>query len=165
MKHRPAYRLSCIRQWRFDNLVTLTFDLLTSGSVHDHCLDAPCAYMCTKFCMDSSSGFPFRVWTRRTTQRHAKSRMPLILLIASLPTVWISSSLRPTIPTALAIRCRLQRTQPSVKIYATQPHAAAAVLQWSFNQWVRRRRSPLTWPAHQPCTLRPAAMSYIMLIL
>jgi len=47
--YRPAY-----------SRVTLTFDLLTSGSVH---ADLPCA-VCTKFGVDSSNRIPFRARTQ-----------------------------------------------------------------------------------------------------
>jgi len=51
----------------FDNHVTLTFDLFTSGSMHAQRLPCTVAYALYKFGVGSSSRFPFRVWTNKHT--------------------------------------------------------------------------------------------------
>jgi len=51
------------------NHVTLTFDLLTFGSVHAERL--PCT-MSTNFVVDSSNRFPFTARTHRHTHSHRR---------------------------------------------------------------------------------------------
>jgi len=46
----------------------LTFDLLTSGSVHSPAMD----YMSTNFGADSSSHFLFTAWTNRRRQLYSQ---------------------------------------------------------------------------------------------
>jgi len=68
-----------------DNRVTLTFDLLTSGSVHAERLPWT-LYTCSKFVNDSSSRFSFR------TRTHAQGTTdhPSHASVIYLPPVWVT---------------------------------------------------------------------------
>jgi len=59
-----TYKQSCRRADPLDNLVTLTFDLLTSAPMH--------IIMSTKFGVNSSSCFPSRARTQTDTQSHRR---------------------------------------------------------------------------------------------